>query len=74
MASHFGPSKVTKCLENGLFRDGKWVTNGLKRCFCTYIFLDYLGCINKRKEPMLSNFGTSQGRKGPDMGPIWDHK
>ena len=25
-------------------------------------------------EPMLSNFGASQGRKGLENGPIWDHK
>ena len=25
-------------------------------------------------EPMLSNFGPSHGRKGPENGPIWDHK
>ena len=35
-ASHFGPSKVTKCLENGLFCDQKWVKNGSKRCFSKY--------------------------------------
>ena len=33
IASHFGPSKVTKCLENGLFCDEKWVKNGSKMCF-----------------------------------------
>ena len=25
-------------------------------------------------EPMLSNFGPSQGQKGLENGPIWDHK
>ena len=25
-------------------------------------------------EPMLSNFGPSQGRKGLENGAIWDHK
>ena len=25
-------------------------------------------------EPMLSNFGASQGRKGLENGPIWDQK
>ena len=25
-------------------------------------------------EPMWSNFGPSQGRKGLKNGPIWDHK
>ena len=30
IASHFGHSKVTKCLENGLFCNQKWVKNGSK--------------------------------------------
>ena len=25
-------------------------------------------------EPMLCNFGPSQGQKGLENGPIWDHK
>ena len=25
-------------------------------------------------EPMLSNFAPSQGRKGLENGPFWDHK
>ena len=25
-------------------------------------------------EPMLNTFGPSQGRKGLENGPIWDHK
>ena len=25
-------------------------------------------------EPMLSNFGPSEGRKGLEIRPIWDHK
>ena len=25
-------------------------------------------------EPMLSNFGPSQGRKGLENGPLWDHR
>ena len=29
-ANHFGPSKVTKCLENGLCGDKKWVKNDSK--------------------------------------------
>ena len=33
IASHFGPSKVTSCLENRLFCDQKWVKDGSKRCF-----------------------------------------
>ena len=33
IASQFGPSDVTKCLEKGLFRDKKWVKNGSKNVF-----------------------------------------
>ena len=29
----FGPPKIPKCLENGLFCDQKWVKNGSKMCF-----------------------------------------
>ena len=29
----FGPPKIPKCLENGLFRDKKWVKNGSKMRF-----------------------------------------
>ena len=28
VVAHFGPSKIPKCLENGLFWDHKWVQNG----------------------------------------------
>ena len=33
IASHFGPSKFTECLENGLCCDQKWVKNGSKIYF-----------------------------------------
>ena len=29
----FGPPKIPKCLENGLFCDKKWIKNGSKSCF-----------------------------------------
>ena len=29
----FGPPKILKWLENGLFWDKKWVKNGSKMCF-----------------------------------------
>ena len=29
----FGPPKIPKCLENGLFCDQKWVKNGSKNAF-----------------------------------------
>ena len=33
LVAYFGPSKVTKCLEKGLFWDKKWVQNGSKMGF-----------------------------------------
>ena len=49
VVAHFGPPKIPKCLENGLFWDQKWVKNGSKmgrkRIFPNLI-LDHLGCTN----------------------------
>ena len=33
VVAHFGPPKMPKCLENGLFWDQKWVKNGSKMHF-----------------------------------------
>ena len=33
LVAHFGPLKIPKCLENGLFWDHKWVKNGSKTHF-----------------------------------------
>ena len=33
VVARFGPPKIPKCLENGLFWDKKWVKNGSKVCF-----------------------------------------
>ena len=33
VVARFGPPKIPKCLENGLFWDQKWVKNGSKVCF-----------------------------------------
>ena len=33
VVAHFGPPKMPKCLENGLFWDQKWVKNGSKTHF-----------------------------------------
>ena len=49
VVAHFGPPKIPKCLENGLFWDQTWVKNGSKmgqkRIFPNLI-LDHLGCTN----------------------------
>ena len=33
VVARVGPPKIPKCLENGLYRDKKWVKNGSKTCF-----------------------------------------
>ena len=33
VVARFGPPKIPKCLENGLFWDKKWLKNGSKKCF-----------------------------------------
>ena len=33
VVAHFGPPKIPKCAENGLFWDQKWVKNGSKTHF-----------------------------------------
>ena len=33
VVAHFGPPKIPKCLENGLFWDQKWVKNGSQTHF-----------------------------------------
>ena len=45
VVTHFGPPKIPKCLENGLFWDQKWVKNGSKHILPNLI-LDHLGCTN----------------------------
>ena len=45
VVAHFGPRKIPKCLENGLFWDQKWVKMRQKRIFPNLI-LDHLGCTN----------------------------
>ena len=45
VVAHFGPPKIPKCLENGLFRDQNGSKMGQKRIF-PKIILDHLGCSN----------------------------
>ena len=72
----FGPSKVTKCLENALFRDQKWVKTGAKMHFpknnrgpfrqqkdlkCAYFEQIW---PPKSERPMkMGHFGTTSGSK-----------
>ena len=45
VVAHFGPPKIPKLLENGLFWDQKGSKMGQKRIF-PYLILDHLGCTN----------------------------
>ena len=55
VVARFGPPRIPKCLENGLFCDEKWVKNGskmgqkcvFKKCVFPKMILDHLGCTNK---------------------------
>ena len=46
VVTYFGQKKMPTCLENGLFRDKKWVQNGSNFLFST-VTLDHSGCSNK---------------------------
>ena len=45
VVAHFGPPKIPKCLENGLFGTKHGSKMGQKRIFPNLI-LDHLGCTN----------------------------
>ena len=42
VVAHFGPPKIPKCLEKGMFWDQKWVKNE----FFPNLIPDHLGCTN----------------------------
>ena len=56
VVAHFGPPKISKCLENALFWDQKWVKNGSK----TYFF-----------KPHPRPFGVHKRVKPAHFEPIW---
>ena len=74
---HFGPPKIPKCLENGLFWDQKWVKKGSKTHFfkphprpCAtlkQVFLD-------RFELVVAHFGPPKIPKCLENGLFWDQK
>ena len=45
VVAHFGPPKIPKCLENGLFWDQNGSKMGQKRIF-PKVILNHLGCTN----------------------------
>ena len=69
--ARFGPPKIPKCLENGLFWDQKGVKNGPKMCFTK----NDPGPFEVPKqvkranfEPIASDFGPSKVTKCLKMG------
>ena len=52
VVTHFGPWKIPKCLENGLFWDQKWVKNASKTCFSK----SDLGPFGMLKQMFLAHF------------------
>ena len=51
VVARFGPPKIPKCLENGLFRDKKNGSKMGQKCVFPKMILYHLGCTNKWNEP-----------------------
>ena len=47
MVARFGPSKIPKCLENGLFWDKKKGSKMGQKCVFPKMILHHLQCLNK---------------------------
>ena len=66
VVAHFGPPKIPKCLENGLFWDQKWVKNGSKTHFSKPHPRPF--GVHKRVkahfQPILGHFGLESGSRG----------
>ena len=77
VVARFGPWKIPKCLENGLFQDQKWVQNGSK----THFSKSDSGPFGMLKQVFLADFEPEVTRFGPwkmpkclENGPLWDQK
>ena len=77
VVAHFGPWKIPKCLENGLFQHQKWVKNGSK----THFSKSDLGPLGMLKQVFLAHFELVVTRFGPwkipkclENGPLWHRK
>ena len=73
VVAHFGPPKIPKCLEKGLFWDQKWVKKGLK----THFSKPHPRPFGVRKrvklalfEPILGHFGPSEIQKALKVGVV----
>ena len=72
VVAHFGPPKIPKCLENGLFWDQKWVKNGSKTHFSRPHPRPF--GVHKRVkwahfEPILGAFWPLRSPKSLESGP-----
>ena len=75
VVAHFGPPKIPKCLENGLFWDKKWVKNGSKTHFSKTHPRPF--GVHKRVkwghfEPILGAFWPLRSPKSLESGPRGD--
>ena len=77
VGARFGPWKIPKCLENGLFQDQKWVKNGSKTHFpksdagpCMMLKQVFFA----RFEPVGARFGPWKIPKCLENGPFQDQK
>ena len=77
VVTRFGPWKIPKCLENGLFWDQKWLQNGSKKCFSE----SDPAPLGMLKQVLLAHFGPIVMRFGPwkipkwlENGLFWDQK
>ena len=61
VVTHFGPWKIPKCLENGLFSNQKWVKNGSK----THCSKSDPGPLGRLKQVFLAHFEPLVMRFGP---------
>ena len=65
----FGPCKVTKCLENGLFCNKKWVKNGSKMCMSKNDPIPYLARLPAAKQMPWGPPTPQYARKTLSKGP-----
>ena len=73
VVAHFGPPKIPKCLQNGLFWDKKWFKNGSKMHFSKPHPRPF--GVHKRVklthfEPILGHFGPSEVQKALKVGLV----
>ena len=78
MVARFGPLKIPKCLENGMFWDQKWVKIGSKMCFSkndprAFGVHEQVNCAHF--EPIVSHFPPPfYVTKCLENGLFWDQK